>query len=397
MLPEGKNNVYNIYLSLGQNTSATDWVEGNPYQSGWYYYQERTATVLDSIKVTINSTNSEMKFRTNKDVSAFRDFYVEAIPRYEKNKIDYDYVATYTAGDAASEVLVTTSKKYGVLKNGSMSFSIPCRDGNTKYSEVHVDLLLLRPTGFKTDDLVVASDYFASITMQIEMYTTRVTQKRKGTYDNYWGYYWSADYKIVSATTPVLAKTVLVPVTVSGYYGTESPSGAGTYQFNVEAASLASYYKLDSSDTSSYQTVGTVKFYTSTSTSKDATPAYAIGIGANSTWDTSGTFQFAQRNGTKTIPYLVRLVGTDSSSASLPSISTAGLSGDETTNVSITNASDPRYLVLSQVSEGSDNENHTHYRYKYEGNIMIKVPGTDKTGWTAGLYDTTIYVFLITR
>lgn len=341
---------------------------------------------MDYYHFSINENSDVLQFVTTEDVAAHRNYKIMVNPRVQIGSVDKNFDGSKNVDPYDSygdNVTLSPTYHHGIIESGKMEFDIPVYGKD--YKEIHGDTYIAFPT-FDPDDLYESNNYTASFTIKISAYYRTIMQTTRDG-----GNTWSdSDYTI--DTSPTSTSSVLVPLR-----GRYKEDGGGSYTFKITPDPLASYYPLDAADATTLKTVGNVEFLTFSSKVKDTISPYAIGVGPSSNWtDDSGLFKFTKTSSssTETIEYYVQLAGTESYCSSLNTGELKGTEGHAFD--SSTTESSGRFLIIPQVSEGEDAGGKPVYRYKFKGNLQIRLkePVTNKS---SGIYSTTIYVFLITR
>jgi|GEM_PF-1466540 len=383
-------------LSKSGSLFTNEWGASGGYADkdmlGDIGYSNLASTVSYAV-FSVNANNNELLFRTSTDVTARRFYAIEAFPRLDQSNNSSTASLLSTSSSIASAGTFQSIYKYFVLQptennyTGKMDIKVPAST-NTSGRKIHVDFLVVLPAISNPDDLAVANDYITSFTVTVALYN-------------------ASDVLITSQTYTYL---------LTGYY--LETASSSEYSFSVTPTSLAGYYALDGTYTNTYSDIATISFYTPTARSAPVTNVanlkYAISLGSTSSYNaSSNTFQFVNtRDSSQTIPYSVQLVADSTTSALYPGSvtgSTAYASYKNTsalvtgttasTNVSTVDGSDHMFVIVPQSNAGTG-PGGTFSHYSYGGTVQIKLTSdaiANIGNRSAGLYQTNIYVFVVSR
>lgn len=341
--------------------------------------------------------SSALKFKTNQDFSAYRDFGIEFIIRGQDciGCGHYDlcsksaFFANIGVGVCDRNGNVSTSwesnspGKYPIMSYGSSSsmyIRMPSNvnGANARYG-AWIDLVLVMPELTDPDSVINASDY--SATVDVLFYPIDV-------------------YGNVSN-----APTTTYSLLLTGYYdSSNNTSTSDFYQFLVNGNANADYFDFDRYQ-DQYIEVGDIYFSTDSKTLSNwgnkLPTSYEISIGSAANYNTIGPLYF-KRIGTEdkansiynSINYTVNIVP----NSSVNNYTYDGF-GDRIITTAAYNltGNEIYYNRMVQVpcsyfGTGKDGE---LFAAKYEGKIKIKVNSTDVASLGSGVYRTTLYVHLI--
>ena len=219
----------------------------------------------------------------------------------------------------------------------------------------------------------------------------------------------------VNVTVSDGTDTQTIPFIINGR-NTDNDVNYEFYQFNVEPNDHARLYQMDeASAVEDWTTVGTVEFEYATqkkptNNQSEALP-YAIVLSASPLYNSMDKFSFVKDNDSSvSIPFLVRMTGTDTSQNYLPYgdevVSTSPSSGiDGTESVDGIGSSQRRFVRVprkySLTPKLFSQDNRYQARYYYKGDIAIKLdldaPIQGGNTQLAGSYSSNIYVTLVKR
>ncbi|NLZ67562.1 MAG: hypothetical protein GX903_00945 [Spirochaetales bacterium] len=336
--------------------------------------------------------SSALKFKTNQDFSAYRDFGIEFILRGQEysGSGHYDLCsrsASFTnIGVCDSNGIISTSWKsnssgnYPIMSygtNSSMYIRMPSNvnGANTLYG-AWIDLVLVMPELIDKDSVINASDYSATVDVLF--------------------------YPLDAYGNVASAPTTTYSLLLTGYYdSSDTTSTSAFYQFLVSGNANADYFDFDRYQ-DQYIEVGDIYFSTDSKIlsnwGNNLPTKYEISIGSSANFNTVGPLYF-KRIGTEdkansiynSINYTVNIVpdivvSNTTFGGTTITKEVKDLTGYETYE-------NRRVQVpCSSFGIGKDGE---LYAAKYEGKVSIKVASSDVASLGSGVYRTTLYVHLV--
>lgn len=344
------------------------------------------------IKIT---PNTGMKFKTQQDFSAYRDFYIEFVLRGKlSNGNDVNLctktvnisnvgVSSSLGGAINRNWTFYTTGIYPVLKTDtSWYIRMPASGTGKTYVRSWIDMVIVFPKEYDQGTLATADDYQASFLVEF--------------------------FDIKDDGTPETTVAASYNIILTGYYdAAQSGSSMFDYQFLITHTAEAEYFNFDDNYLTDVDVkVGKVYFSSESgalskwgSNPNNYPTKYEISVGATPNYLETGQFYF-KRIGTENKP--------NSDDNSINYVARI----DMDSNFDPTPKWDNRYYELSK-SNITGNESYYYrriqvpfYRYaikaglelyeaKYLGDISIKVNSEDVKKLTKGVYRSIMYVHLV--
>lgn len=344
------------------------------------------------IKIT---PNTGMKFKTQQDFSAYRDFYIEFVLRGKQSNGGDVNLCTKTVNIANIGVSNSlggsinrnwtfyTSGIYPVLKTDtSWYIRMPPSGTGKTYTRTWIDMVIVFPKDFDRGTLATADDYQASFLVEF--------------------------FDIKDDGSPDTTLAASYNIILTGYYdAAQSGSSMFDYQFLITHTGDAEYFNFDDNYlTDDDIKVGEIYFSSESgalskwgNNSNNYPTKYEISVGATPNYLETGQFYF-KRIGTENKPnsddnsinYIAK-IKKDQNFNPVPTwnyktyeYDKSNITGNEGYYYRRIQVPFYRYAIKAGVEL---------YEAKYLGDIFIKVNSEDVKKLTKGVYRSTMYVHLV--